>query len=265
MVLLPTDTRKERCDSWDDCEVAHLRIREAWRGNARPGERIKVRFNSYITCPVAPPAYEPGEAVIAFLSQDDGIWRTVTQSRYGTRYPEDEDELTGYRRAVTRVRLTEEQAIVARAAGREPGVMAALTDWRVFAAIHPATRWDGLYGLVPEGDEALSAFETRSPRPVHLSSVQREQLARAFVEAPAADRSLPMMLTVLRGYSSAEVDATAARALESVFAREWHPPWTRRALDLLRERYGEPPTDAATDAPPLLQQWQHFKQRHPLR
>lgn len=267
--LLPAKSIEEnqRRARWQDCEVAHLRIRETWRGKARPGERIKVRFNSHIICPVAPPVYEPGQAVIAFLAQGDGAWRTVTHSMYGTRYPLNEDELAGYRRAVTRVRVAEEQAIVARAAGRESGVMAALTDWQVFVALHPATRWDGLYGLEPESDEGLSVWDSRRPRPAHLLPTHREQLARAFVEAPAVDRSLPMMLTVLRGHESAEVDHMAARALESILAKPPPPrAWVRGAFELLRERYGEKPLPRPEqpEDPPLLPQWQQFKQRHHL-
>lgn len=285
--LPPAESREEEQhrDRWDDGEVAHLRIRETWRGKALPGEQIDVRFNGSYICP-APPRYTPGLAVIAFLMRVDGHWRTIALS-YGTRYPKNADALAAYRRAVTRVRVVEEQALVARAAGSETGVMAALTDWQVLVAEHPATRWDGLYGLVHASGESLPAYDSRRPLPIHpflthqeqlarafsmrphpahLFPAHREQLARAFVEAPSEDPFLlPMMLTVLRGHASAEVDDMAARALEPVLSMERPPSWARSAFGLLRERYGEPPTDAAAmDAPPLLQQWQHFKQRHRL-
>ncbi|GMU00141.1 hypothetical protein KH5H1_42600 [Corallococcus caeni] len=279
MDLLPPKSPEEKRerDRWDDSEVAYLRVREVWRGQARPDEQLKVYFNGSYLCP-APPHYEPGQAVIAFLKREGGLWRTVALS-YGTRYPESDDELAAYRRAVTRFRVTQEQAIVARAAGRgEAGVQAALTDWQVLAAEHPATRWDGLYGLVPASDADLWFYDPRSHAPPHLFPAHREQLARAFVTAPSLDRTSVMMLTVLHGHISADVDDTAARVLETVLAEERPPYWALSAFDLLRERYGEKPEARseqtqdpllrahgdATDALPLLQQWQHFKQRHHL-
>ncbi|WP_223644757.1 hypothetical protein [Corallococcus sp. EGB] len=275
----PTSSEKEAgLDGFDDGQIARLRIREVWRGTAaRPDEQLEVHFNGSLICP-APARYEPGLAVVAFLERRDGRWRTLALS-YGTRYPESEDELAAYRRAVQRFRLAEEQAIVARAAGREAGVTAARTDWLVYVAAHPATRWDGLYGLASASDEALSAYDFKRPRLAPLSTLHREQLAQAFVTAPSLDRTLPMMLTVLRGHESTEVDRMAARALESILAEKKAPPhWVRSAFDLLRERYGEKPLPrpeqpgdpllrafgGTPDDPSLRPQWQQFKQRHHL-
>ncbi|RYZ36367.1 MAG: hypothetical protein EOO71_32070 [Myxococcaceae bacterium] len=281
----PEPGAKPREGDWDKGLVAHLRIREVWRGKAPADERIQVHY-AQLTCP-AGAIYDPDERVLAFLVQREGRWRTVGLS-YGTRYPTDEDEVAAYRHAVTRFRVMEEQAIVARAARREDGVTAALTDWQVLLATHPATRWDGLYGLVPDSDADHFFYDYRPFRAVHLLPEQREQLTRGFVKYPPLDRTLPMLLTALRGHKSDEVDRLSARALETVLADERPPRWADRAFDLLRERYGEQPAapskqdedplmrtmaDAkagpsgprVSEGSPLLREWRRFKQRHHLK
>ncbi|MGH9868100.1 MAG: hypothetical protein ACREAA_08055 [Candidatus Polarisedimenticolia bacterium] len=66
----------------DDCSnmpegtdrVAHLRVLEAWKGQA-PG-LLQVPFNDYLLWP-PPPRYRPGETVVAFLRRDGRSWTTV--------------------------------------------------------------------------------------------------------------------------------------------------------------------------------------------
>lgn len=258
-------------------EIARLRVREVWKGSARPDERVEVHFNSGIVCP-APPRYEPGLAVVAFLKRYEGKWFTVALS-YGTRYPTSNDEADAYRRAVTRAAQAQAQWTQARVAGKAVSLEEARTDWQVLAASHPATRWDGLYALVPEADEHHAWYDARTSRRASLSHAQREQLAGGFVEHPPLDRALPMMLMALRGHASKAVDGAAASALETVLDGEEVPHWAGLAFDLLRERLGEKvkkrtrvdgdpllrgEQDAGSGPSPLIQEWKRFKERHSL-
>ncbi|SET50895.1 hypothetical protein SAMN05443572_102524 [Myxococcus fulvus] len=263
--------------------VARLRVLEVWKGTAYPDERVEVAYEPSIYCP-APPRYEQGLLVVAFLSRSLGMWSTVGLS-YGTRYPTDNDEAQAYRRAV-------EHAVKAqaKASPRVPyregarGLASAPVDWEVLAASHPATRWDGLFRLVPKGDVVRDFYVAGVDRSVRLTSEQRETLARGFVAHTPLDRSLPMLLLSLRGHVSAEVDAAAARALETVLMDSGPSRWALLAFDLLRERHGEPlvarvvPEEevirrAWESAQPggvggrsnavlsLAEEWQRFKQR----
>jgi hypothetical protein len=271
----PTDGGTED-DFRSSIDVARLKVREVWKGNAPEGGPVEVHFNSGIICP-APPHYEAGLSVVAFLARYEGKWRTVGLS-YGTRYPTSTGEAEAYKRAITQAHEAQQEAAPAPDGGvalEEPG-----TDWLVLAASHPATRWDGLYGLVPESDEYLFFYDQRGSRPVSLTGEQREQLARGFVEHPPLDRSLSMMLAALRGHANAEVDRVAANALETLLADGRPPYWAPLALDLLRERHGEKPKKrpANTEDPllrgrdgkapsglhPLVKEWKAFKKRHKL-
>ncbi|MCP3140835.1 hypothetical protein [Pyxidicoccus xibeiensis] len=273
VVAAPRDRSAEKKPRFTlDGEIARLHVREVWKGSARQDERLEVRFDSRLVCP-APPRYEPGLAVVAFLRRHEGKWFTVALS-YGTRYPTSRDEADAYRRVVTRAAQAQE-----RTAGKAANLKAAQTDWQVLAASHPATRWDGLYALVPEADEHHAWFDSRAPRGASLSPEQREQLARGFVEHPPLDRALPMMLMALRGHASKEVDGVAARALETVLDGEEVPHWAGLAFNLLRERLGEKVKartrvdgdpllrgmqETGTGASPLIQEWKRLKERHSL-
>ncbi|MBZ4419406.1 hypothetical protein [Myxococcus sp. RHSTA-1-4] len=283
---LPPNPSGEKTVDLNAGDVARLRVREVWKGATRPGELVEVHFNSGLVCP-APPRYEPGLAVVAFLTLEGGRWRTVSLS-YGTRYPTSHSEADAYREAVTRAHAIQEQWTQVRASGRTADDMAAArTSWQVLAAAHPATRWDGMYGLEPESDEDHFFYDLRRPRSAPLSPAQREQLAKGFVEHPPLDRALPMMLATLRGQASVEVDRAAANALETLLAEEDPPHWAALAFALLRERHGEklkqrsapkedPQLRTFTDASgapkgstprsthPLVQEWRAFKQRHHL-
>ena len=275
--------KKER--HWDEGEVARLRVRESWKGTARPGELLEVHFNSGFICP-APARYEPGLAVVAFLVWEQGQWRTVGMS-YGMRYPTSNDEAEAYRHAVTSAHQAHERWTQVRLSGGAANMAAARRSWQVLAAAHPATRWDGLYGLVPEADEEHAFFDNRAADLTSLSLAQREQLADGFVKSPPLDRSLPMMLSALRSHPRGDVDHAAARALETVLDAEDPPYWARLAFDLLRERHGERPEKrpvleedplkrivarrsgeaegAKAPSPhPLFQEWTRFKERHHL-
>ncbi|WP_342375809.1 hypothetical protein NVS55_31620 [Myxococcus stipitatus] len=242
---------------------------------------------SDVICP-APPRYVKGLAVIAFLAREKGKWETVALS-YGTRYPASNAELEAYRLAVTLAKDVEDRFGNEEATSRSVEMESARVDWQVRVAAHPATRWDGLYGLVPEADDARSFYGGRHMKAVRLSRAQREALARGFVEAPPLDRSLPMMLMALRGHADEEVDQSAARALETVLSQGKPRDWVSLAFNLLRERHGEKPPprkaptpedqmarifrDAASgpsgpgieDEDSLSRAWTRFKKRHRLK
>src|SRR5947207_992629 len=93
-----------------DADVAHLEVLETLKGSPPPS--LEVRFTAAMICP-APPRYEPGEKVLAFLRSGDrmadelraedrsaeacaelermrGHWYTNSLS-YGTLYPTSEE------------------------------------------------------------------------------------------------------------------------------------------------------------------------------
>ncbi|NTX49842.1 hypothetical protein [Myxococcus sp. CA039A] len=237
VLALPEDEREraQKVD-WESGAVARLRVREAWKGDARQGDQVEVHWIETI-CP-APPRYEEGLAVVAFLVRRAGKWRTVAMS-YGTRYPASNDDAEAYRGAVTLARDAQEKWTQERIVGRTGNLDAARLDWQVLVSAHPATRWDGLYGLVPDGDSAHAFYDGRVRTPVALTGAQRELLARGFVERPPLDRALPMMLMALRGHEDAKVDLMAARAIETMLSLDGPPDWVPQAFELLRERRGE--------------------------
>ncbi|WP_342375810.1 hypothetical protein NVS55_31625 [Myxococcus stipitatus] len=267
--------------------VARLRVREAWKGQAREGEELEVHYEHNLICP-APAHFEQGLAVVAFLVHRAGKWRPVALS-YGTRYPASNDDAEAYRRAVTLARGAQDRWTQARIVGRRLDLEAARVDWQVRVAAHPATRWDGLYGLVPDADRAHSIYDWRKRNPARLTGAQREQLAHSFVERPPVDPSLPMMLMMLRGHADPRVDLAAARALETVARHEEYRDWVSQSFDLLRARHGEdlqahqPPTPEelrdrlrldglrtlstldAKRVESFAKEWASFKQRHRLK
>ncbi|QSQ13464.1 hypothetical protein [Myxococcus landrumensis] len=272
-------------EDWESGRVTRLRIREGWKGTARKGEQVEVHWMPSM-CP-SPPRYEKGLAVVAFLARRAGKWRTVSLS-YGTRYPANDDDVGAYRRAVTLARSAQDKWTQERIVGRSTDIEAARVDWQVRISVHPATRWDGLYGLVPRSDAARSFFDTHLGNRVLLTDAQREELARGFVERPPLDHALPMMLTALRGHVDKGVDQAAARALETVLSQGECMGWVFQALELLRERQGEglPSRESLTpeeqwtrriedirrsalnleakELAEFTREWASFKQRHQL-
>jgi hypothetical protein len=211
-------------DGWNN-SVAKLSVTEAWKGH--PGARIEVPYPGGMICP-APPRYEVGLPVIAFLEHDKrGRYDTVGLS-YGTLYPEP-NEVETYKALV---KLAVAARSIEDAATRDK----ARVDWHVRAAIAPATRWHGIYALAPEGD-ALHAFYDRQPRkPMMLSADQLTALARGFVAAPVMDVTMPMMLKVLAAHRDPAVDETAVAAVDTALAWKQPPFWTVELVTLTSGR-----------------------------
>ncbi|WP_253993130.1 hypothetical protein [Myxococcus qinghaiensis] len=247
----------------DDSDVATLKVRETWKSSAPPGERIDVHFSSNLDCP-APARYEPGLAVVAFLMKQRGQWHTVAYS-YGTRYPEGPSEAKAFRRVVMAAREAHALRTPGGNGKETPEFEAARRDWHVLAALHPATRWDGLYGA------------TLGPG---LTQTHRQQLARALVEHPPFDAELLEFLAALRGFPSKAVDRKVASILDALITEKEAPAWAGFALDRLRERYGEKPgwrrpwyeipsneldESKAANTAEVAREWLAFKKRHGLK
>lgn len=213
--------------------IAHLRIREAWKGEA--AGTIEVAFDPNYICP-APPVYVAGKTVVAFLSRDGERWHTVALS-YGTHYPAPAD-IGDYRDRVreaadlqSRRRLPESERI----------------DWQVRAAARRATRWDGLYELVPRGDSLHSFYDRKLDQragSAKLTDAQYRALTTGFIEQPSVDRTLPMFLSLLEGRPNHAFDRAAIAALERVLLADEPPWWIGEAMAPLLRRLGDPAPEA---------------------
>ncbi|WP_342375811.1 hypothetical protein NVS55_31630 [Myxococcus stipitatus] len=260
--------------------VARLRIREVWKGEARAGEQLLVYWADS-ECP-PPPYYKEGRAVVTFLSYATEKWETVAGS-YGTRYPTGDDEVAAYRQAVVLAKEAQHIRSQARRVGNRLSLEPMRVDWQVQVSAHPATRWDGMYGLAGGADVIHDFYDLKGRRPLRLTEAQRARFARGFVEHPPLDSSLPTMLKVLHGYADKQVDQAAAQSLETMFNEGRRQEWVVQAFDLLRERHGEKPKpreplsdeealseqearDEANgaSASSIQREWARFKKRHRL-
>ena len=221
--------------------VARLLVREVWKGEAAGA--ITVDFDPNYICP-APPRYVAGKTVIAFLTDEDGHWRTVALS-YGTRYPE-AGEIGTYRDLVRSARDLMSRTPMAKADGASVPKADRL-DWLVRAASFRATRWDGLYDLMPQGDSLHSFYDQDvgdRPGSAGLTDAQYQRLARGFSEQPSTDRTLVMILSLFEGRPSHVLDRAAMASLESVLLADPPPWWIDEALKLLLRRLGDPAPEA---------------------
>ena len=64
--------------------IAHLRIRETWKGEH--ATIVDVPFDATLLWP-QPPRYIPGETIVVFLRKDAGNWTTTTGTVEGTLHP----------------------------------------------------------------------------------------------------------------------------------------------------------------------------------
>ncbi len=220
-------------ESWDSA-VAHLQILETLKGPRL--DAVRVPFPKTLVCP-APPRYAEGETVVAFLARRAEAWKTVSLS-YGTLYPEGgdlEDVTTMVRAAVdlkSQALAPEELALQKR-------------DWLVHAASLSGTRWHGLSGLSSgSGSPRWAGHDGSRPR-FDLEPRHRTLLARAFIEAPKIDRTLPMMLRLLDGYGDPAVDLAAITVLEELLGLEAPPGGTSYLLEAVLVRWGDTHTQSA--------------------
>lgn len=236
-----------------------LSVHETWKGATE--EELQVTYSPGLICP-APPRYEVGRTVVAFLKRGEAGWWTVGLS-YGTLYPAIE-EVRDYRELVKEaVRL--QSAITVTEAGS--------LDWLVDAASRPGTRWHGLYQLVPRSDELHSFYDAeRIPAlpKMGLSLAHLKKIAVGFVASPPVDRTLPMALAILSDYLDQGVDYAAVSAVEALLVRKRPPWWIRDAMSAVLHRFGdahpgkrlEPPGEPLDDidAEALRRIWRNARQ-----
>ncbi|NVJ26762.1 hypothetical protein HUW62_36645 [Myxococcus sp. AM011] len=254
-----------------------LEVRETWKGSVRTGERIETFIFSGSPCDTN---LQVGLTVVALLNKENGQWFPAWPL-CGTRFPASDSDVEAYRRAITAAQQALDRWIQARLAGEAPDFEKEHWDWRVLAAVHPATRWDGVADVSPEELDAVHSFCTprASPNSWRVQGY-REELARDVVVYPSFDRTFALLLKLLRGFPSKEVDRVATNVLETVVTENPPPPWAVFAFDLLRERLGEHPTPRpswsytqgksfseieAANTKSFVREWPDFKQRHGLK
>jgi hypothetical protein len=217
--------------------VARLRVIETWKGQRL--ETVEVPYPANVICP-APPVFDPGHRVVAFLVKEKDGWSTVGLS-YGTRYPETPEDEAAYRDAVR----SAQEIVTAHRGGLVE--LARRRAWDLELLAHDATRWDGLYSLEPQSDERHARYDGRE-RPPALSAEDREALVKAFVSVPPVDWALPVMLRALRDVRDAKVTAAAVDAFQAVLDARHFPWWGKEALGLIAARLGER-VDGGTPSP----------------
>lgn len=189
--------------------VATLDVEETWKGAAV--STLEVAFSSSTSCP-APPRYETGRRVVAFLLRSKGTWETTGLS-YGTKYA-DNSELEALRHEVA--------AVVAAQRG---GSLAPWEDRLVHAFANPETRSDVLVSM--QADEK----GTRELRDAVLL-----QFERLFIERPSFDSAVPRVLWLFKTRPSKALDAVFADVIESTLAREPASSWVAESLPMMEAR-----------------------------
>jgi hypothetical protein len=222
---MPLESKDD--DHWRSA-IARVRPLEVWKGEPT-GAVIEIPYPANMICP-APPVYEEGATVLAFLQKDeDGTWTTSGLS-YGTLYPRAED-------------VPVFRDLILEAASLQSGYLVrdfARRRWLVRAATHRATRWQGLYELLSESDSLHSAFDTRADRRERRRpwASERRAVMAGFVREPSADLTVPMTVAFAGREPSAEFDAAVLGQVERVLAEDVQPYWLPEALARLAERYG---------------------------
>lgn len=212
--------------------IARLIVLEAWKGE--DPAIVDVPHRTWTGCST-PPRYVEGRFVVAFLGRNGAAWTTLKLA-YDTLFPRAEDL------SALRASVREAARLQAKGRAKEPLRVA----WAVRAATHPVTRWDGLFELMPSSDILHSAYVPKPTRDTsaRLKPEQKRALAEAGVAQPSLDRTLPMLLAVLRDYPDPDLDRLAGGAIEGLLAEDEPPWWTRDVLLRGLERLGDPKLEA---------------------
>ncbi|HEY0881058.1 MAG TPA: hypothetical protein VGD87_05990 [Archangium sp.] len=198
-------------DSFAPDTVATLVVEETWNGSAP--STLEVLYGANVSCP-APPRFEVGRRVVAFLSKGEGERYQTVGLSYGTKYPESPAEFEALRKEVAAV-------VQARRAG-------GFTLWEerlLLAFARPEERNDLLISM--QGDEE----GTRA-----LSAKLVDQFERLFIERPSFDAAVPKVLWLIKTRPSKALDAVFADVIETVLSRESAPQWIVESLPLLEAR-----------------------------
>lgn len=242
---------------------AVLDVREVWKGEVGP--RLAVRTEESV--------FAPGTRVAAFLrargGSMDAEW-TLVNERYGVRILETDADARAYAEVTRRADRLHARldgpsfktlSVLAAPAsvrqrdfdrqGRDRESASKAAFW-MHAASYPATRWDGLYEVLPMlGWASPTALRSAT----RLRGAAADALVAGFIEQPPVYWGLPLMLALLEGHGGRELTRAAMHAFETSLHEELlFEPET--SLQLLRERLGIP-------APPepwsIEEQWQHLK------
>lgn len=240
--------------------IAHLSVLQAFKG--KPTAALSVEYPEGMRCP-SPPSYLEGEQVLAFLVKSERHYRTVAMQQ-GTRYLMP-NEIDDYRKVI-------QEAVAIQAT--QPVAQDAKTRWIVHAAARPATRWHGLFFLVPPpdlsaGTDAKGGPASATVMDIRLTPAQLKEIADGFIQFPVADHTLPMVLRLFQDYPNRAIDKTAIGLVESDLAKETPPPWLSQSIELLRRRLGDPKAKAMPSRPfweevpvtTLRQEWQAVRKR----
>jgi len=186
---------------------ARLHVLETWKGEIDAD--VAVPFQPGIMCP-APPHYQLGETVLAFLARDeDDTWVTVHRS-YGTIYASPAD---------LRIYADRVKEALALQAQRQPD-RRERTEWLIRCTEHPATRWHGLYELAGSRKPRAYGDDDARVAPAELlTDEQRARIARAFIDEPALD-TVPVLLDVIGNYKDPILDKAVYAEIEHELAIE---------------------------------------------
>jgi hypothetical protein len=136
--------------------VARIKVLEVLKGKVSENI-VTVSFSPYLICP-APPRYEAGTHVIAFLEGEDGVFNTHALS-YGAKTLSLEGVKT------YKARICEMQSILG-IDDKEKQFMETVS-WLVRCAENRYTRWEGTYELSPESD-FMSFYDRSEFQPFRL-------------------------------------------------------------------------------------------------
>lgn len=237
----PADPRAASED--DDLDIsgysiARLHVTERWKGEIAAD--IAVPFEPNMACP-APPRYDPGATVLAFLSRDDrhGTWQTVHLS-YGTVYPSPQDLL------IYAARVREAAALQSKKSLDRVDRM----EWLVRCTEDRATRWDGLYELIgAPKPRAYEDGELRIPPAELLTDEQRARIATGFIRGPRLDGTVSLLVNVLGSYRDDRFDRAAIAAIDrELQADEPDVVLLHQAIPAILTRMGDEKAEARMSA-----------------
>jgi hypothetical protein len=215
-------TREESRDESDfRSAIARLQITSVLKGSLS-GQVVEVVYPADLGCP-APPRYEKGKTVLAFLTSNEqtGRFRTVGLS-YGTKYGS-RRELEVYSARIREFVEIEQQPDSALRRQQ-------LVEWFVRCAEEPATRREGMYETVearwrkmqaneaktqPAGPEVENDAEENQGPGFHTSDIEKD-VSVNFTSLLTEEQKRRLTAAL---YGSPSINAEEMELIELV--REW--------------------------------------------
>lgn len=164
---------RKKKDDWWGGSIAIVRVKQVLQGTLKDTV-VRISFEPNMICP-APPYFEKHTYVVAFLDRDgnDKVFRVHALS-YGikTVAVEVADLYAN--------RIAEMQAILKL--DDSDTQFKQTVDWLVTCAEHPATRYEGIYELIP-GSDFMSYYDRAQAEPFQymLTSEQKLRLKNALL------------------------------------------------------------------------------------